>query len=165
MGGETHAIFKDARGITEFVDNFGNATTVLMTIAIILGMFAIFLMYSYIAMSIRAKRKNIAIIRGLGARTRDIYRVFLIEATILALFIVLGTWSLIAISIAVGNLSVSNSSGYTLALFTTGFWFYFIILMSTALVIYLSYLVPATKFARTRNNRGVIEALKTKVEN
>lgn len=57
--------------------------TVFMVIGIVLALFAFLLMFNFISASIAAKKKEIGILRAIGARTVDVFKIFLSEAMII----------------------------------------------------------------------------------
>ncbi len=52
---------------------------------LVLALFAFLLMFNFISASISAKKKEIGILRAIGARTLDVFKIFLSEAMIIAL--------------------------------------------------------------------------------
>jgi ABC-type antimicrobial peptide transport system permease subunit len=54
-------------------------------IALVLAAFSVFMLFNYIATSIVNKRQSIGVLRGLGAGSKDILRMFLIESILIAL--------------------------------------------------------------------------------
>lgn len=52
---------------------------------IVLAVFSFLLMFNFISASITAKKKEIGILRAIGARTTDVFKIFLSEAMIIAL--------------------------------------------------------------------------------
>ena len=165
MGDGAFATYMDSDAVSEFTQNFADIQGIMLAAAIIFGMLSIFLIFSYIMLSIRAKRKNIAIIRSLGAKTSDILIMFATEALILAKFIVLGALGLITLGMFIGNNAVQGSTQNSLMLFTAPIWFYVAVLGGAFLLIISSYLIPALSYARHRKNKGVLHIMKQKLEN
>lgn len=52
---------------------------------LVLALFAFLLMFNFISASITAKKKDIGILRAIGARTVDVYKIFMSESLIIAL--------------------------------------------------------------------------------
>jgi len=159
------ATYADSGSVTNFTQNFRNVQGVLLAMAIVFGMLSIFLIFSFIMMSVRLKRKNIAILRSMGAKTADIITIFLIEALAFAAFIITGALILSMISMAIGNAAVRNATQNSLMLFNAPAWFYVAVLGFTLLLIIGTYLIPSTHYARHRRDKGVITAVKQKSEN
>ncbi len=68
---------------------------------LVLALFAFLLMFNFISVSISAKKKEIGILRAIGARTLDVFKIFLSEALIIAVICfaisTLGTFGLCAV--------------------------------------------------------------------
>ncbi len=58
--------------------------TVFLIAGLVLALFAFLLMFNFISASITAKKKEIGILRAIGARTRDVYKIFMSESMIIA---------------------------------------------------------------------------------
>ncbi|MCM1367968.1 MAG: ABC transporter ATP-binding protein/permease [Roseburia sp.] len=58
--------------------------TVFLIAGLILALFAFLLMFNFISASITAKKKEIGILRAIGARTLDTFKIFISEALIIA---------------------------------------------------------------------------------
>ncbi len=52
--------------------------------AIVLAVFSIFMLFNYISVSIQSKRHSIGVLRALGANTKNIFTMFLVESFIIA---------------------------------------------------------------------------------
>lgn len=85
--------------------------TVFLIIGLVLALFAFLLMFNFISASITAKKKEIGILRAIGARTLDVFKIFLSEAAIIALVcFVLSTVGTIGVSILL-NRSLASAIG------------------------------------------------------
>jgi len=73
----------------EIANVMGIFTQVFAYLSIILGLFAVVLMYNYINTSIAGGKRNIGILRALGARGRDIMKIYLFESGILAVLVII----------------------------------------------------------------------------
>ena len=161
----SYATFKDSNSITLFTQNFSDIQGVMIALSIIFGMLSFFLLFSFIMLSVRAKKKNIAILRSMGAKTADIFNIFLTEALALAAFVLSGALIMSVIGMLIGNASVQASTQNSLMLFSAPAWFFPVILGSAFVLILATYLIPSIHFARHRKNKGVMEAMRTKPEN
>ena len=129
--------------ITSSMQNIG-----INYIAIALGVLAACIMASFIAQSVRAKRKNIAIIRSMGIRTYDIVRIFILEAAILSFLVALGSWLCTHIFTGFGNLYYRTYIGGEL--FNPSLLFYAITLSAAVAVIFAVYIISALIIARNK---------------
>lgn len=68
--------------VIEMAETLGTA---FLIIGLVLALFAFLLMFNFISASITAKKKEIGILRAIGARTTDVFKIFLSEAMIIAL--------------------------------------------------------------------------------
>ncbi|MDE6398892.1 MAG: ABC transporter permease, partial [Clostridiales bacterium] len=73
-----------------------NMSKVFMILSIVLAAFSFLLMFNFISSSISSKKKEIGILRAIGSRTLDVFKIFLAEALIIALicFVIatVGSW-------------------------------------------------------------------------
>jgi len=160
----TVASFADSESIAIFMNGFGTTRIAMLVTAIVIGLFAVVLMYSFISVGLSVKRRNISILRSMGARTWDVVTVFLLEAVILAVFILVGALVLALGGMWIGNMVVQGQTGNSLRLFTSGFLFWAVVLGVAFAVIVASYLLPVWGFARARKNKGVLAGMKGKGE-
>ncbi|MDE5566573.1 MAG: ABC transporter ATP-binding protein/permease, partial [Anaeroplasmataceae bacterium] len=58
--------------------------TVFLISGLVLALFAFLLMFNFISVSITAKKKEIGILRAIGARALDVYKIFMSESLIIA---------------------------------------------------------------------------------
>lgn len=56
----------------------------ILIIGLVVALFAVLLMFNFISASITAKKKDIGILRAIGARTFDVFKIFFAEALIVA---------------------------------------------------------------------------------
>jgi ABC-type antimicrobial peptide transport system permease subunit len=54
-------------------------------VALALAVFSVFMLYNYISTSISNKKRSVGVLRGLGAGSKDVLRIFLSESLIIAL--------------------------------------------------------------------------------
>ncbi len=64
---------------------FGQIFTVLGVVAVGLAVFAALLLFNFISASIGAKKKDIGILRAVGARGIDVYKIFMVEGVVITL--------------------------------------------------------------------------------
>ena len=66
----------------QMVDQF---LTLFLYITIVLALFSVFMLFNYISVSIMSKKQSIGVLRALGANTRNIFVMFLVESLIISL--------------------------------------------------------------------------------
>jgi ABC-type antimicrobial peptide transport system permease subunit len=163
LGGDVRLSYADSATIALFIDNAAATGTVLTFASVALAMLSAFIMFGFISTRVRKKRKTVAIIRGMGARTRDIVLIFLFEALLVAFGVIFGAWAVTIIATNVGNMLVSLSAGYNLVLFSMSALFYGVFLAGVGVVILGSYLVPAFIYSR-RSDKGIVAEIKEGTE-
>ncbi len=67
-------------------DTFDQIFVILGTAAIVLAVFAALLLFNFITASINAKKKDIGILRAVGARGIDVFKIFIVEGIAITLF-------------------------------------------------------------------------------
>lgn len=67
------------------IDTAKEMGTGFLIAGLVLALFAFLLMFNFISVSIAAKKKEIGILRAIGARTVDVFKIFLSEAMMIAL--------------------------------------------------------------------------------
>lgn len=87
---------------------------------LVLALFAFLLMFNFISASITAKKKDIGILRAIGARTIDVFKIFISEAFIIALicFVIsaVGTFGLCILL----NSILAKDAGLSVSIFVFG---------------------------------------------
>jgi ABC-type multidrug transport system ATPase subunit/ABC-type antimicrobial peptide transport system permease subunit len=165
MGNDVTPSYADSVIITEHAGSYSSLSNALVTASVAYAIFVIALMYNYIFQSIRSKRKSIAVIRSMGARTFDIFKIFLLEALIISALICLGAFMSVGIATALGNAIVSASSGIALSIFALNAGFLFLMLIGAVLVIFTSYMLPVFRYARHRKHKGLVKNLNVRSDN
>lgn len=147
---------------TSTLDMFENIISstakVFLYIAIAFAVFAALLLMNFISTSISYKKREIGVLRALGARGTDVFGIFLNESSIIALI----NFVLAAIATIIGG-SVINSSiikelGVTIPLINVGVRQLVLILAVSWGSAFLASLIPTTKISRKKpidaiNNR------------
>lgn len=75
--------------LTMFISLADTLGTVFLISGLVLALFAFLLMFNFISVSITAKKKEIGILRAIGARALDVYKIFMSESLIIALICLL----------------------------------------------------------------------------
>lgn len=163
--GNIKIAYSDSQSISEYVATSEETAGIMLMASIVFAVFAVCLMYSYIYSSVRSKRKSIGIIRSMGARPRDVVRIFLLEAILISVLIVLGSFITIALAATIGNAMVQSKTSYSIILFNLNFGFFAAILAATLAVILACYVIPAIAFARHKKDRGLISSIQVQSEN
>ena len=112
--------------------------------------FAIILFTTYISASVTYKKREIGILRAIGARSSDVYLIFLNEALCISFIVfslaVIGS----SISVSMTNSSLRTSYGLPISLLNYGFREVGIILLGCILTALLASFVPVLRIAKKK---------------
>lgn len=136
--------------INSVADRLSVVGNAFMVLAIVLALFSVVLLYSFISQSIRTKRRNIGILRAIGTNIKDVFKIFLVEGLILATVIILGTIVTTGIATMISNAVIQNSVAFGLTVFNFNIAMVGIVVGITALVTVLSYVFPLVPLIRKR---------------
>lgn len=128
----------------EILDALGK---VFLFVGIFFAIFAIIMLSNFIATSINYKKQDIGILRAIGSRSNDVFRIFLSESTIIAAInFVLATIGTVAISLVI-NAAMRNKVGLNITLLTFGIRQVGLLLVICLGIAYLATLLPVKKIA------------------
>lgn len=122
-----------------------------------LAVFSALLLSSFIANSVSAKSAEIGILRGLGARKSDVFKVFLAETLLIASVTALLSCVIAGILCGVVNSYLRTSFDITVTVLSFGLWEILLIFGITFLVAILSSLLPIYRIAK----KQPVEAMKS----
>ena len=141
-----------------FEDTIMYTAKIFMYVAIAFAVFAALMLMNFIGTSIAYKKREIGVLRALGARGIDIFGIFFNESTVIALI----NFALAAIATIVGcniiNSTIINKLGYSIALLNVGIRQILLILVVSWGSAFIASLIPTTKISRKKpidaiNNR------------
>ena len=138
------------RSVTLANEIVGVLHIVFLVLGIVLALFASLLLFNFISMSITGKRKEIGILRAVGARGTDVFKIFFAESGI-----IVGTCTLLAIvgsAIAAASLNamLRRSIGLDVSLFVFGLPSVAIMLGVALVVAFLGTFLPVWLSARKK---------------
>lgn len=123
---------------------------ILLYVGIGIFVFAIILFTTYISASVTYKKREIGILRAIGARSSDVYLIFLNEALCISFIVfslaVIGS----SISVSMTNSSLRTSYGLPISLLNYGFREVGIILLGCILTALLASFVPVLRIAKKK---------------
>ncbi len=134
------------------------AAKIFLYVAIAFAVFAALLLMNFISTSINYKKREIGVLRALGARGSDIFGIFFNESTVIALI----NFALAAVATIVGcniiNMAVINELGIQISLLNVGIRQIAIILVVSWGSAFLASLIPSLKISKKKpidaiNNR------------
>ena len=112
--------------------------------------FALILFTNYISVSISYKRREIGILRAVGARSSDVFGVFFNEAMVIALIVFLLAAIVGGLSVGAANNSLRNEYNMPITLLNYGIRQVVIIFFGCALTAVAASFVPVMKTARKK---------------
>ncbi len=136
--------------VTSFNNVFAVLTPILLVGAGVLGLFSILLMGNYIAASITAQKKQIGILRALGATKKDIFAIFANESAIIAgITLVLSAIGTLILCL-VFNAVVSALNMITLNVLHFGILQLFLLALISVGVAVIASAIPLYKLSRKK---------------
>ena len=149
-------------GSTPTLDQFGytiqSITEVCFYVGIGFAVFASVLLMNFISTSISYKRREIGILRALGARGSDVFGIFFNESVVIALINFLLATIATIVTCGILNNVIITDLGLDLILLSVGIRQIILILGVTLLSAFLASLIPVIKISRKKpidaiNNR------------
>ena len=124
--------------------------TVFLWVGIVFAVFASLLMFNFISVSISNKRKEIGILRAVGARGLDVFKIFFSEAGIItAICTVLALIGTVSACVILNSV-IKSLLGMSIALFVFGFATVGMMLAIAILVAFISTFLPVFLAARKK---------------
>lgn len=147
--------------VMDTLDNFNSFIEVGAKVFIYVGLgfavFAALMMMNFISTSISYKRREIGILRAVGARSSDVFKIFFSEALIIALINYLLSIIATVTAVTVFNVVVRNQ-GINVTLLNFGVRQVLLMLLISVFVALLSSFLPVWNIAR----RKPVDAIKNK---
>lgn len=146
--------FSLKNSVTEIVNNVNELIVTLADVFKYVGLgFAIFaslLMMNFITTSVSYKKREIGILRAVGARSSDVFGIFFSESFIIAC--INGAVAIVLSIIGIGALNgvIRNNFGLPLTVLNFGFRQILLIFAVSVGVSFISSLLPVTKIARKK---------------
>jgi len=125
-------------------------------ISVVFAVFSTLLMANFISMSISYKKKEIGILRAIGARSSDVFGIFFNESLIIAAIDFVVTVILSILIAIFANISLKASLGTTITIFAFGIRQILLLAIICGGVAFIASLIPVRKIA----NMKPIDAIK-----
>ncbi len=141
--------------LNSFNDFIEIGAKIFLYIGIGFAVFSAFLLMNFIATSISYKKREIGILRAVGARSSDVFKIFFSEALLIALInFLLSTLSVIFATLAINNLM--RDEGIRITLLNFGIRQLALMLLISVAVALLASFLPVNRIAR----RKPVDAIK-----
>ncbi len=121
---------------------------VFLGVGIFFALFASLMMFNFISASITNKKREIGILRAVGARSRDVFLIFFTEAFFVAVINFVLSASVSFAGITAINLIIRNSLGFKITLFSFGIRQVLVLLAVSIGVAFVSSFLPTNRIAR-----------------
>lgn len=149
-----NAVYDNGFGISaDFIGNYSNVLAlisvlryVLLGLALLFCILVIVLLYSFISTSIRMTRKQIGILRALGAKKSDTFKIYAVEGFIVTVISLVLSIVAIAVGAPILNALVGTMFGHYFSLFTIGAVVYITMAVLALVVTTVSVFIPLRKF-------------------
>ena len=123
---------------------------VFLYVGIGFAVFAALMLFNFISVSISYKKREIGILRAVGARGADVFGIFFNESMLITLI----NWVLASAATVVGAMLINNSlrvsGGFSLTLLNVGIRQFALILAVGILVAFISTFLPVLRISRKR---------------
>lgn len=98
----------------------GTLSQIFLYVGIAMAAFSMLLLFNFIAASISAKRREIGILRAVGAKGSDVFKIFLSEAAVIVLICIIAAIVLTGVISGYINDTIAKEMGMPFPLFTFG---------------------------------------------
>lgn len=123
---------------------------ILFYVGIFFAVFAALMMYNFISVSISYKKREIGILRAVGARSSDVFGIFFNESLIITIInFVLSSVATFVVAFVINGV-IRNEYGFTLTLLSVGIRQFALILGVGVLVAFIGSFLPVMRIARKR---------------
>lgn len=151
---EGDTVFRLRNSVTDALDNFNEMIEVMAEIFIYVGIgfavFAALMMMNFISTSISYKKREIGILRAVGARGSDVFGIFFNESAIIALInFVLAALGTMGACIGLNSV-IRNELGFPITILSLGIRQVALIFAVSLLAAFVASLLPVMKIARKR---------------
>lgn len=147
-------IYKLRNSVTDTLDGFNEMIVMMSKIFVYIGIgfavFAALMMMNFISTSISYKKREIGILRAVGARGSDVFGIFFNESAIIALInFVLAALATLGACIGLNSV-IRNELGFPITILSLGFRQVALIFAVSLLAAFVASLLPVMKIARKR---------------
>lgn len=138
------------RSVTSVSNTVASLSQVFLWVGVGTAIFAALLLFNFISISIADKKREIGILRALGAKSSDVFSIFLAEAMIIVLICASISVIITAIVCAVLNNQLSAVLSTTFSLFSFGILSVAMIFGTAIITAIISTVIPVWIFSRKK---------------
>lgn len=136
--------------IDEYSDTIDKMSGIFIWVGLVLAIFSMLLLFNFISASISAKKKEIGILRAVGASGRDVFKIFFVEAAIVVVVCVVLSIIITGVVSAIINDTVSEGVGLKLSVMSFGFEAISTIIAIALLTAFISTFIPVYTYAKKK---------------
>ena len=126
----------------------GMLENIFLIVGVVMALFAMLLLFNFISVSISNKKREIGILRALGARSTDVFKIFFSEAVLIALICYVFSVVVCLVTCAVLNHVVATLLPVTLFIFGPLSWL--VMLAIAALTSFVATFLPVRSAAKRK---------------
>lgn len=134
--------------LLEFGSIIETLSKILLWVGVGLAVFAGLMLMNFISTSIAHKKREIGVLRAIGARGKDVFSIFFAESSIICLINFVLSTIASAIICSVVNMNLISGLGISLSLLVFGFKQVVLMFAISLLVAFIASFLPVFKFAR-----------------
>ncbi len=152
MDENSEFVFRIESDVMETLDTVNEFIVILdkvfLGVGIFFALFASLMMFNFISVSITNKKREIGILRAVGARSRDVFLIFFTEAFFIAIVNFILSTVLSFAGILAINIIIRESLGFNLTLFSFDLRQILLLFAVSMVVAIISSFLPVNKIAR-----------------
>ena len=140
--------FQSTSSLNSFANMILSISKVLLYVGIGFAVFASFMLLNFISTSINYKKREIGVLRAIGAGKKDVFGIFFSESFVIAIInFVLATIATFVVAYFI-NRALYTEVGFTITLLTVGIRQILLLLAVSVGVAFIATLLPVYKIAR-----------------
>ena len=112
------------------------------------GVFSIVLMYYFVSQTIIDKKRDMGVLKAMGASNFDIAKIFLLSTAIFVLISFVVTLLIVTITAIVSNMMINSSLFITFNMFAISYKTYFAMFGISLLICFMGVLAPLVMFSK-----------------
>ena len=151
---EDDSKFQIDNSLKDNIDGYSGMVSTLsdifLWVGLVLAVFSMLLLFNFIAASISAKKKEIGILRAVGARGTDVFKIFFVEAAIVVIICVIVSILITGIMSVYINNSISEGMGIEFQMFIFGFESIITIMAIAIVTAFVSTFIPVFNYAKKK---------------
>ena len=136
--------------IDGYSDMVSTLSEIFLWVGLVLAVFSMLLLFNFIAASISAKKKEIGILRAVGARGTDVFKIFFVEAAIVVIVCVILSILITGIMSVYINNTISEGMGIEFQMFIFGFESIITIIAIAVVTAFVSTFIPVFNYAKKK---------------